>query len=229
MKKNIKILSVGGSIIIPKTGFDISFLKKFKKIIVDEVKKGTTFILVIGGGATCRQYQHTLSNVSQVSDDDLDWLGIHATWFNAQFVKYMFGDIAYREVLHDPKQKVKTNKSIIIAGGEKPGQSTDMVAVTYAKTYGVTEVINLSNIAYVYDKDPNKFKHTQKIEVIDWKTFRRDIVGMAWKPGKNVPFDLTASRAAETLKLRVTIMDGTDLKEVKNALRGKKCKGTVVS
>ena len=44
-----KILSVGGSIIIPKTGFDISFLKKFRNLILTEIKKGNKFILVIGG------------------------------------------------------------------------------------------------------------------------------------------------------------------------------------
>ncbi len=104
-----------------------------------------------------------------------------------------------------------------------------MVAVTYAKTYGATDVINLSNIAYVYDKDPKKYTNAKKIEEIDWKSFRRDIVGMTWKPGSNVPFDPTASAAAERLKLRVTIMDGKNLREVKKALAGKKCRGTIVS
>lgn len=222
-------MSVGGSIIIPKTGFNIPFLKKFKKMIVNEVHKGTQFILVIGGGATCREYQQAVSQVSDVSHHDLDWLGIHSTRFNAEFVKYMFQDLAYKDIQIDPKQKVRTNKPIIIAGGEKPGQSTDMVAVTYAETYGASDVINLSNIAYVYDKDPKKSKDAVKIEEIDWESFRRDIVGTKWKPGSNVPFDPTASAAAQRLNLRVTIMDGTNLREVKKALKEKTCKGTVIS
>ena len=53
----MKILSVGGSIIIPKTGFDIDFLKKFRRMILNRVKKGEKFILVIGGGATCRVFK----------------------------------------------------------------------------------------------------------------------------------------------------------------------------
>jgi uridylate kinase len=40
VKSKIKILSIGGSILIPKTGFNIDFLKKFRKLIIDEVKKG---------------------------------------------------------------------------------------------------------------------------------------------------------------------------------------------
>jgi uridylate kinase len=55
MKTNLKIISVGGSIVIPKTGFDIPFLKKFRQLIINEVKRGSRFILVIGGGATGRR------------------------------------------------------------------------------------------------------------------------------------------------------------------------------
>jgi uridylate kinase len=57
-----KILSVGGSIVILQTGFDIEFLKKFHSLIMREVKAGGKFILVIGGGATARQYQAATRN-----------------------------------------------------------------------------------------------------------------------------------------------------------------------
>jgi uridylate kinase len=85
----LKILSVGGSIIIPKTGFDIPFLKKFRAMILDRIKKGDRFILVIGGGATCRQYQDAAKQVVKMSDEELDWLGIHTTIYNAIFVRFL--------------------------------------------------------------------------------------------------------------------------------------------
>ena len=136
MKKHPKILSVGGSIIIPKTGFNVPFLKKFRKLILDEVKKGEKFILVIGGGGTCRQYQDAARKAVPLSSTDLDWIGIHTTVFNANFVRFLFKDHAYKEVIQNPTKKVKTNKSIIIAAGWKPGCSTDKDAVLLAKTYG---------------------------------------------------------------------------------------------
>ncbi|MBT4121116.1 MAG: UMP kinase [Candidatus Magasanikbacteria bacterium] len=228
MKNNYKIISVGGSIVIPKTGFDINFLKKFKALILRQVKKGDKFILVIGGGATCRNYQQAAGKVSKLSNDDLDWIGIHSITFNAQFVKYMFKDHAYKEIVLDPNKKVKTNKSIIIAGALKPGCSSDKDAVLLAKTYGAKEVINLSNIEYVYDKDPNKYKNAKKIEETNWKDFRKDVVGYKWVPGKNVPFDPMASALAEKLGLKVSILKGTSLKEVEKVISGKKFKGTVV-
>lgn len=228
MNGNYKIISVGGSIIIPKTGFDIIFLKKFKALILKQIKKGDKFILVIGGGATCRNYQQAAGKVSKLSNDDLDWIGIHSITFNAQFVKYMFKDYAYKEIVLDPNKKVKTNKPIIIAGALKPGCSSDKDAVLLAKTYGAKEVINLSNIEYVYDKDPNKYKNAKKIEDINWKDFRKDVVGYKWVPGKNVPFDPIASGLAEKLGLKVSILKGTNLSEVEKVISGKKFKGTVV-
>ena len=49
-KGSRKILSVGGSIIIPHAGFDVGFLKKFKKLILKHVAAGEKFILTIVKG-----------------------------------------------------------------------------------------------------------------------------------------------------------------------------------
>ena len=223
-----KILSVGGSIIIPKTGFDVGFLKKFRELILDRIKKGDKFVLVVGGGATCRQYQNAAHAVARLSDAKLDWLGCASTWFNAEFVRLLLENYAYERIMVDPNKKIKTNKPIIVAGAWKPGSSTDRAAVLWAKTFNAIEVINLSNIDYVYDKDPNKFSNAKKIEKISWKNFRKDIVGYKWVPGENVPFDPIASGLAEKSGLKVVIMNGKNLVEVKRVLEGKKFKGTII-
>ena len=198
-----KILSVGGSIVIQKSGFDIPFLKKFKKLIVDEVARGERFILVIGGGGTARSYQDAGRSMGIKDNTVLDWIGIDATIMNAKLVQKLFGELAYKEVITDPRKKVKTTKPVIIAAGWKPGMSTDADGVLLAKTYEVKDLMNLSNIAYVYDKDPNKYKNAKKIEQIDWKTFRKEVVGDTWTPGKSAPFDPIASKKAEKLKLKL--------------------------
>jgi len=227
MTSNYKILSVGGSIVIPKTGFDIEFLKKFRELILARVKKGDKFILVVGGGATCRQYQAALKSVADVSNEELDWLGIYTTWYNAEFVRLMFGKLAHHEVIKNPTKKVKTSKPIIIAGGWKPGCSTDNDAVLLAKAYGAKTVANLSNIDFVYDKDPNKFSDAKKLEKISWAEFRK-IVGDKWVAGANVPFDPAAAKLAQKLKLKVVFIKGTDLSAVRNVLENKEVKGTVI-
>jgi len=223
-----KVLSVGGSIIIPKTGFDVGFLKKFHALLLSRVKKGDKFVLVIGGGATCRQYQKAAKEVANLSNAKLDWLGCATTWFNAEFVRMLFERQAYERIIVNPTEKIKTNKSIIMAGAWKPGSSTDRSAVLFAKTFGAKEVINLSNIDYVFDKDPNKFSDAKKIEKISWNDFRKNIVGYKWVPGANVPFDPIASGLAEKNKLTVKIVNGKNLEEVKKVLCGEKFKGTTI-
>lgn len=223
-----KILSVGGSIIIPKTGFDVSFLKQFRSLILRQVKKGERFILVIGGGATCRQYQTAAKSVLPLTNEDLDWIGIHTTIFNANFVKYLFKGYAHPEIVTNPNKRTSSKHPILIGAGYKPGCSTDKDAVLLAKTYKAKEIINLSNIEYVYTKDPTVYPDAQKIEQIDWKTFRKEIAGNTWIAGKNSPFDPVASREAEKLKLRVSILNGTNLKEVEKAIAGKAFIGTII-
>ncbi len=224
----IKILSVGGSIIIPPTGFDIVFLKKFRQLILDEVERGAKFILVIGGGATCRQYQKGLREAINPANEILDWVGIYSTQFNAQFVRLLFGNLAHKAILANPKGKLITSKPIIIASGWKPGCSTDNDAVLLAKTYGAKEVINLSNVDYVYDSDPRQNPGAKKLEQVTWKEFRK-IIGDKWTPGANVPFDPVAAKLAETLQLTVKFVKGTNLASFTKALKGGKVDGSIIN
>jgi len=227
LKNDYKILSVGGSIIIPKTGFDIKFLKSFRKLILERVQAGDKFIFVVGGGATCRNYQNAAQNVSGVKGVELDWLGIQATYLNAEFVKRLFGDLVYAEVVKDPSKKIKTAKPIIVAGGWKPGWSTDYDAVKLAEIYKSNLVVNMSNIDYVCDSDPQKNKNAQKFEKLNWVEMKK-IVGDKWIPGKNIPFDPSATKLAEKLNLKVVFVKGTNLKQVKNVILGKKVAGTII-
>lgn len=223
------ILSVGGSIIIPKTGFDFTFLKAFRDLIVGEIKNGKRFILVIGGGATARQYQSAGGALNaHATAFDLDWIGIKTTVLNAELVRVLFKDYAHEVVITKPTKKVPTKRSLIVAAGWEPGCSTDYDATLLAKTYGAKALFNLSNTDYVYDSDPNKNPGAKKIERISWADFRK-IVGDKWTPGANVPFDPSAAKLAEKLGLTVGFIKGTDLEEVKKAIAGGVFRGTVIA
>jgi uridylate kinase len=221
------VISLGGSLINPGE-IDNKFLKSFRNLILSGIKKGNRFILMTGGGGPARQYQSALKVITKATADELDWMGIQATWLNAKLVQLMFGKIAHLRLVSDPNIKVKSQAKILVAGGWMPGRSTDDDAVRLAKTYGAQTVINLSNIDYVYTKDPRKFKDAKKIESISWKDFRK-IVGNKWDPGKNLPFDPTAAKLAEKLKLKVIIANGKNLQNLKNILKDKKFKGTKIS
>ena len=224
MQKTI-VLSLGGSLIIPD-GYDANFLGSFKKNIEKFLKLGYKFVIVCGGGKLARNVQEAASKISKVGNDDLDWLGIHATRLNALVVRYIFGNDAQDPILFDPTEDVSFKKNIIIAAGWKPGWSTDYDAVLIAKNLGVKEVINMSNVEYIYDKDPKKFNGAKKIENIEWGEFRKLIDGK-WKAGMNAPFDPVAAKEAQNSKITAYVI-GKDLKNLENLLHGKEFKGTVI-
>ena len=225
-KNQLFVISLGGSL-INHGKVDVDFLKNFRKLILAEIKKAARFILITGGGKPARDYIKALSLLGKASVGDLDWMGIYATRLNAQLVRLMFGKLAHQLVIDDPNKKVNFREKILIAGGWMPGRSTDDDAVRLAKTYGAKILINLSNINYVYTKDPRKFSDAKPIKEIAWSNFRK-IVGNRWDPGKNLPFDPTAAKLAQRLKLEVVIANGKNVKNLQNILLGKNFKGTVI-
>lgn len=223
---NTYVISLGGSLIKPD-GIDTEFLNDFKVLITSEVKTGKRFIIVCGGGKVCREYQHALSKISKPTATQLDWMGIYTTWTNAQLVRLMFQKLAHKNIIVDPNIKVPFKEKLLIAGGWMPGRSTDDDTVRLAKIYGASTIVNLSNIDFVYTKDPNKFPDAKKIEQSTWQDFKK-VIGTKRIPGGNYPFDPVAAGFAQKNKLKVVITNGKNLANLKNILNGKEFKGTVV-
>lgn len=221
------VLSLGGSLIVPKSGFDLEFLRNFKEMIVEFINQGKRFVLVCGGGNTARTYQNAVREVGELTPEDVDWIGIHSTRLNAHFMRTIFRDYAHPIVVKNPTLRMEWDEQVLIAGGWKPGWSTDYCAVKLAELYDAKRVLNLSNIEYAYDSDPRTNPNAKKIEKISWADFRK-IVGNVWNPGANTPFDPVASREAERIGLTVGILRGTDLEEVRKAITAEEFKGTVI-
>jgi len=226
-KNKLTVISLGGSLIAPKEGFNVEFLRDFRNLIVKFLKKGHRFIIVCGGGQTARNYQAAASGVGELQADDIDWMGIHATRLNAHLMKAILRDYVHPIVIKNPTLKTEWDEEVLLAAGWKPGWSTDYDAVKLAELYGAKTLINLSNISYVYDDDPRTNPKAKKIENISWPDFRK-IVGDEWSPGANTPFDPVASKEAEKVGLKVIFVKGTELSEVEKAIAGKDYLGTTI-
>ncbi|MDP2671656.1 MAG: UMP kinase [bacterium] len=226
--QDFKIISLGGSLIYPKDGIDVSFLKKFKALILQFIEKGNRFIIVCGGGAICRHYQQAATEIGLLDHEDIDWLGIHSTHLNAQLIRTIFRDHAHLKLVTHYNEDEPITEPIAVGAGWKPGHSTDYDAIMLAKKYGAKTVINLSNVDQVYDKDPKAFPDAKPIGEISWQDFRK-IVGSEWKPGLNAPFDPIASQQAHEAGIKVLIMNGHNLENFKAALEGKDFVGTEIS
>jgi len=222
------IISVGGSLVVPSEGIDHAFLKEFKKLVSKQIKKGWRFVIVVGGGSTARQYQEAARKAGKLTRDDLDWLGIHSTRLNGHLMRTVLRDVAHPVMIKDPTCELKKWKQpVLVAAGWKPGWSTDYVATRLAKRLKAKIVVNLSNIDYVYTKDPRTNPDAERICEISWKDFRK-MVGNEWDPGMNVPFDPVASRLAHQSGIMVAVLNGKNLKNVDDLLNGKSFQGTMI-
>jgi uridylate kinase len=253
-KQNI-VISLGGSVVAPgeidparnspptgpsgaqsaggvSNGVDTVFLKSFKKMITKYLDKYRFFIFV-GGGKVCRNYQKALLEFG-ADVRDRDMIGIDISRLNARVLLQVFESVAYSEVITNPTKKLSTRKDVVVAGGWKPGFSTDYCAVVLAKNLGIKTIVNISNIDYVYDlpagrqvKTPQDFKNYKPLKEVNWKEFRK-LVGTKWAPGLSMPFDPRASREAELLKIKVAVINGNNLSSVENFLQNKLFVGTTI-
>jgi uridylate kinase len=226
----IIVLSLGGSLVVPNGGIDADFLKKFNQFIRKQVKNGRRFIIVVGGGKTTRHYQNAgKSVIGKITEEDLDWLGIHSTRMNAHLLRTVFQDIAHPRIIENYDKKLTNWKEpVVIGAGWKPGWSTDHDAVIVARDYKASVIINLSNVDWVYNKDPAKFKDAQPIKKITWDHFE-SLVGNKWIPGINAPFDPIATQLAKKIGLTVIITNGKNFNNLENILSGKSFKGTIIT
>ena len=226
---------MGGSVFAPngeKSSIDVEYLRKFEKFLRKQIaEKKRRFFIITGGGYTARQYRDAAKEAAgaDLTNEDLDWLGTHATRLNAHLFRTLFRDIAYPWILkhYDMVDKKALDYPIVVCGGWKPGWSTDYCATMVASDYKADRVINLSNIDQVYDKDPNKFEDAKPIKKMNWDELI-GIVGTEWKPGLNAPFDPIASKMAKDLKLKVIVCNGHNLDNLEKIMDGGKFVGTVI-
>lgn len=196
------VISLGGSRIVPNF-IDCDFLRDFKKCLQDISEE---IIIVSGGGKTARKYQSALKDLGISDHFKLDEIGILATKLNAKLVSDFLG--------------------VEVQSGTVPGHSTDYVAMEIAEARGASKVINFSNIAYVYDKDPNKFSDAIKIEELNYSDYLK-MFDSSWTPGMNVPFDVKAAKKGFECKIPVYFTDS--LEGFKAILDGKKAGSVLFS
>lgn len=225
------VISVGGSLIVTDKGINTNFLSKLNAFIRKQIADypNRQFFLVCGGGAVARHYRDAGREVvgHELTRDDLDYLGIHATKLNAHLIRTIFRDIAHPYILKHYEIIRKVAEPVVVAAGWKPGWSTDYCALLVCEDYDVHTVVNMSNIKQVYDKDPKTNPDAKPIEHITWEKFRK-IVGDEWSPGLNAPFDPIAAKKAQELGTKVVVLHGENFENLENYFAGKPFVGTVI-
>jgi uridylate kinase len=227
MKKEVTVLSLGGSLIIPDK-IHISYLKQLKKIILQHTKKHK-FIIVCGGGNIARKYISALKE-AKINEKLQSFAGIGSTRMNARFMNYFFNINPEYGIPHTMNvlRKYIRKKDVVFCGAleYKPNQTSDSTAAGIAKHFKTT-FINLTNVPGLYNKNPHQHKNAKFISKITWKEFFKMANKTKFKPGQHFVLDQTAASIIMKHKIPTYIL-GENLKQLDNLLKNKKFKGTTI-
>ncbi|MFH1802763.1 MAG: UMP kinase [archaeon] len=227
MKKEVVVISLGGSLIVPdkmNTPFLIKFIKTLRKHYSTH-----KFVVVCGGGVIARKYISALK-AEHRSEKELANAGIRATRTNAQFIMQMFGKEA-NDALPKSMKQVKNNltkNDLVICGALRfaPNSTSDSTAAQLAN-YLKARFINLTNVAGLFNKDPTKHKDAKLIPEISWKDFHAKASKIKFKHGQNFVLDQQAAKIILKHKIPTYLL-GPELNNIAKVLKGKNFKGTLI-
>lgn len=225
--RKLRLIDLGGSAVCPG-GIDVEFLKRFREFIKKKIGEGYKFIIVVGGGKICREYQKAAGEAADISNKEKDWVGIFATRLNARLLRAIFCDVAHPD-LFDARFRMKEfgKYPIIVSSGWEPGWSTDYVAVQIAVDFQIDTAINLGKPDYIYTSDPGKDSGAKPIEKLSWDDYWK-MTPSEWTPGLNFPLDPVAAKLAEKENIKIIVAGVKDLDNLEKILEGKEFKGTTV-
>ena len=224
--KKLFVISVGGSVFFNEK-LRAPEIAKFCECINELSREGYQFVLVVGGGRVARVY-HAGAKALGANNFELDEVGIAITRANAMFFTYGI-DNAWKKVLSDPKEAetVLLLGKTPIFGGTSPGQTTDAVGTLIAELMDA-DFINLSNVDGIYSADPNKEAHARMFKELSHVKMLSLIKAQASKPGGHSFVDAHAANILNRSRIRGFFINGLDLENFKNVVRGLEFKGTVV-
>jgi|WetSurMetagenome_2_1015567.scaffolds.fasta_scaffold60495_3 uridylate kinase len=227
MKKEVVVLSLGGSLIIPEE-INLPYLKQFKKAILKNINRHK-FVIVCGGGSVARKYISALSEVG-TNEKLQNFSGISATRMNARFMNYFFNINPEEGIPHTLEllKKYILKQDIVFCGAleYKPDQTSDSTAAQIASSLNCS-FINLTDVPGLHDKNPKENKDAKLIPKISWADFNKIIEKIKFKPGQHFVLDQNAARIIMKNKITTYIL-GKNMNEFDNLLKGKRFKGTSI-
>ena len=164
-------------------------------------------IVIAGGGPIARHYINIARELG-ADEASLDELGIEVSRLNAQLLVHALGNAAYAHIpknLHDVVVAVETGK-IVIAGGLHPGQSTNATSAQIAEKIEASMFINATDVAGIYNTDPNKQNDAKLFRSITVNKLRNIIAEESTMAGEYDLMDIVALKVIERSKINTRVV-----------------------
>ena len=229
------VIKIGGSLLF--TEDNKLHLKKITEFcnIIKNSKNYERIVIVCGGGIIARDYINAVRSLGG-NESLCDIFGIELSRINAKLIISKFQDLAYPIV---PKSIEELSSAllfgkIVVMGGLQPGQSTTSVALEVAEYINTEEILILTNVKGIYDKDPRKFSDANFYEKLTYKELQNLILKLSEDKqaaaGEYRIFDAVSLQILKRSKIKVLVMSGENLDNFRNYLNEEKnIVGTLIS
>lgn len=218
------VISIGGSKLFENKEVDSKFLKEVKDL-VNEFRGEYKLGVLVGGGYIARDYIKAAKELGFNSDQQ-DEIAIACTRVNAALLKlFVLGEKEIRRTVGGMKKEIQ-EEGVVIAGGTKPGHTTDMVSTLLASSINSKRILNLTDVKGVYNKDPHKHKDAKLIKKMTWEDFFSIIGRIEHFPGLNLPFEPQAAELCKKKEMEVAVTNS--LEEASKYLNNKSFEGTLI-
>jgi len=214
MDKTKYVLKIGGSLFFDENlNLRQSQIEKFTQVLKKSQIVGA---VVVGGGKLARTYINAARSLNS-DEADCDSFGIGVSRLNSKLLISALKERAFPEPITTVKE-ARVNSlwgRIIVAGGFIPGQSTTSVTFEIAESIGASNVLILTNVDGIYDKDPGKFADAKKIDEITIKDLEELIYGQGGSDqsaaGEYRILDAVSFQIMKRSNLNVRLMGGEDI------------------
>lgn len=225
---HIVTTSIGGSaLFLEHQQFYQPTLQSLLEFFRHEVDAHHTVIAVIGGGPEARHRMDAEKSIRpDISNDELDRIGIEVTKENALLVGTVLSDNHFEYEIHDFGEDLKPGV-IYVRGGTRPGRTTDAVAIAAAEMLNLSIVLNISQANGLHPMREGKYDMKHVISDISWAQYLI-MFPQKYRPGmRNVPIDPVAAQKAIDLKMTVILMS-PNANNLISCLNGEEFVGTII-
>ena len=198
---------------------NVKILKDYARFLV-KISKVCQPVIVAGGGHIARRYIN-YARSSGADESSLDELGIDISRLNAKLLIYALQHRAYPHpptTLQEIRNAVDSG-AIVVTGGLHPGHSTNGTAALIAEKINASVFLNATDVAGVYDLDPNKYKGAKMYRRIELKKLRNMLVRKESIAGGYDLMDILTLKIIERSKIKTRILKA-DIKTLEKAIKG---------
>ncbi len=212
------VLKIGGSVMYDENlNINFNLLNKVKNWYYRNKSEYSKIVMVVGGGNLSRELQKKVSgNID--NESNLHNIAMTVTQTSAALLQAFINDpnIYIPKKIGDAYEFLwEEGTQTLVSGGLRVGWSTDMDASVFADILSVNRVLKISDIDYLYDKDPKINPDSKIIKDISWNQYFK-LFSISEEDNHtanmNIPIDKECSKFSAKKNISFFICGGINLK-----------------